>query len=56
MTIFGEMKLPRKLYEDRVTGKTRFLLDDRLGLEKSTCTLPGFHEWLKYDLGKQDRR
>ncbi|HHY35808.1 MAG TPA: hypothetical protein GX510_09325 [Firmicutes bacterium] len=34
VTTSGEMKLPRKLYEDGVTGKTRFLLDERSGLEK----------------------
>ncbi|HHY34849.1 MAG TPA: hypothetical protein GX510_04330 [Firmicutes bacterium] len=34
VTVFGEMKIRRRLYEDKVTGETRFLLDERLGLEK----------------------
>lgn len=34
MTVYGEMKLRRRLYRDEVTGETRFLLDERLGLKE----------------------
>ncbi len=44
MTVFGEMKIRRRLYEDRVTGETRFLLDERLGLEKRDRVSAGVKE------------
>ncbi len=40
----GEMKSRRRLYEDKVTGKTRFLLDERLGLEKRDRVSAGVKE------------
>ena len=44
VTTFGELSLKRRLYKDKTTGEWRFLLDERLGLEKGARVSPKMRE------------
>ncbi len=45
VTVMGEVTVRRRLYRDRDTGDTRFLLDYHLGIEKGKRLSPLMRKW-----------
>jgi len=44
-TLFGDVTLQRRLYEDRKTGQTVYLLDQYLSIEERKPISPHLEEW-----------
>jgi len=44
-TLFGEVTFQRRLYEDRITGQTVYLLDQYLSIEERKPISPHLEEW-----------